>query len=371
MDSDFSSKLMKDINKEMGEEVAFLLEDGSPSDVETFIPTGSTLLDYIISNQKKGGIPVGKVTEISGLEGTGKTLLAMQICANTQKLGGLPIYFDTEHALNTDFAERVGLNTKENFIYLTPGSVEDVFKSIFTIIHKLDKQEKEKKEAIPFITIVWDSVAATPTRADLADENPDPASTVGLKPRILSKNIYTLLKMTGRRRLALIFLNQLRMNIRAQAFQDPYVTPGGKAIPFAASARVRITNTGKVKVGEDIVGIQCKVKCVKTRFGPPYRDCDFPLYFTHGIDDWESIVDLLIENKLILSKRGGPLGNLFYLKGDSESNALSKVDFKKKIKADPALLGKIQGMLESIMIRPMINPEDAVIEVIASTGDES
>lgn len=362
--NDFASKLMEDINKEMKEEVAFLLEDGSPSDVEIFIPTGSSLLDYVISNQKKGGIPVGKVTEISGLEGTGKTLLAMQICANTQKLGGLPIYFDTEHALNTDFAERVGLNTKDNFIYLTPGSVEDVFKSIFAIIHKLDKQEKEKKEVVPFITIVWDSVAATPTNADLVDENPDPASTVGLKPRILSKNIYTLLKMTGRKRLALIFLNQLRMNIRAQAFQDPYVTPGGKAIPFAASARVRITNAGKVKVGEDIVGIQCKVKCVKTRFGPPYRECEFPLYFTHGIDDWESVVDLLIQHDIVLKKSAGRSGMLFHLKGEAENCAVNKAEFKKKIKSDAVLANKIQQYIADIMIRPMVNPENAIIEVV-------
>jgi recombination protein RecA len=362
--NDLASQLMSDINKDLEDEVAVLVDDGSPSDVKVFIPTGSTLLDYVISNQIDGGIPVGKVAEIAGLEGTGKTLLAMQICANAQKMGGLPVYIDTEHAFNTDFAQRVGLDTKNNFIYVNPGTVEDVFKTIFTIIHRLDEQEKKVKEKIPFVVIVWDSVAATPTKQDVEGENPDPAATIGLKPRILSKNIYTLLGMTGRKRVAQVFLNQLRTNIKAQPFQDPYITPGGKAIPFAASVRLRISTKGKIKVDDSIVGIEAQVKCVKTRFGPPYRSCEFPIYFTHGVDDTESIVDMLVEKDVIIGKSAGAKGKVFYLKGDSADTAVSKVELKRKYKNDPAFKKLINHELSKVMVKDMVNPDTAELEIV-------
>lgn len=295
---------------------------------------------------------------------TGKTLLAMQICANAQKMGGLPVYIDTEHAFNTDFAQRVGLDTKNNFIYVNPGTVEDVFKTIFTIIHRLDDQEKKSKGKIPFVVIIWDSVAATPTKQDVESENPDPASTIGLKPRILSKNIYTLLGMTGRKRVAQVFLNQLRTNIKAQPFQDPYITPGGKAIPFAASVRVRISTKGKIKVEDSIVGIETQAKCVKTRFGPPYRSCEFPIYFTHGVDDSEAIVDILVEKDVIIGKSAGPKGKVFYLKGDKEESALSKVELKRKYKNDSAFKARINQELSKVMIKDMINPDTAELEIV-------
>lgn len=371
-DKSFATSLMSHINKEMKDEIAFLIEDGSPSDVEIFISTGSSVLDYIISNQKNGGIPVGKITEISGLEGTGKTLLAMQICANTQKMGGIPIFIDTEHAFNSDFARRVGLDTSKNFMYITPSCVEDVFSVIFNIIHRLDKQEKEKGEKVPFVTLVWDSVAATPPKADIDDENPDPTATVGLKPRILSKNIYSLLRMTGRKKIAQVFLNQLRTNIRAQPFQDPYVTPGGKAIPFASSIRIRLMNAGKVKAKDSIVGIQAKAKCVKTRFGPPYRVAEFPIYFTHGVDDLEGTIDILVKNDKILKKKGGEAGRSmgYYFKGDSEDLRCSKVDLKQKILQDPTLQKKVETLLEEVLTVPMVDPMKAELEIVDPEKEE-
>lgn len=301
---------------------------------------------------------------------TGKSLLATQICANAQKLGGLPIYIDTEHAFNTDFAKRLGLNIKENFLYINPSTVEDVFKSIFTIIHRLDDQEKKSKSKIPFIVLVWDSVAATPTKQDIDTENPDPAATIGLKPRILSKNIYTLLGMAGRKRVAQVFLNQLRTNIKAQPFQDPYLTPGGKAIPFAASVRVRIGTKGKIKVDDSIVGIEAQAKCVKTRFGPPYRSCEFPIYFTHGVDDSEAIIDLLVDKDLIIAKSAGPKGKLLYLKGDAESTAVSKVELKKLYKNDKGTKKRIDDLLESVMVKDMIDPDTAELEIVQSQEED-
>ena len=363
--NEFTKDLIDSVNKNFGYEISAKMEDGSPSDVKIFIPTGSTLLDYLISNRRNGGIPVGKIAEISGLEGTGKTLLAMHICANTQKMGGLPIYIDTENAFQSDFAIRVGLVPDKDFLYAAPGSVEDVFKYIFTVLKRLDDNKGDT--GYKFVTIIWDSVAATPCAADLKEENPDPTATVGLKPRILSKNIYTLLQSAGRANVAQVFLNQLRTNIRAQPFSDPYISPGGKAIPFASSVRVRLTSKGKVKSGDQIIGINTRAKCVKTRFGPPHRDCVFPIYFTHGVDDLESIIDLLIDQKKITKKTAGRLGNRFYFKGEKKEDGLSKIDFKKRIRGNPETMNKVLDLLEEAMTTSLINPEEVSIEIV---GDD-
>lgn len=360
---DLSGILIKNINSELDGEVAHLVEDGSPSDVRLFVSTGSTLLDYIISNRRDGGIPVGRVSELSGLEGSGKSLLAMQVCANAQKMGGLAVYMDTESAFNSDFASRVGLDTKNNFVYCSPETVEDAFKTIFKILHTLDEREKSGDGKVPLVCVVWDSVAATPTKADIETEDPDPAATVGLKPRILSKNISTLLGSTGRQNVALLFLNQLRTNIRAQPFQDPYITPGGKAIPFASSIRVRLGNKGKVKVKDSIVGIQCEAKCVKTRFGPPYQNCEFPIYFTHGVDDSEAIMNKLIDHDYVEKISKGRNGVAYKLK--DEQKEYTDVEFKKEFKTNKEFKNKVLDYLEKVMIKPMIDPDSVSIEVVS------
>lgn len=365
--SDFIKDLSEAGNKELGYEVSYRLDDGSPSDVKTFVSTGSTLLDYIISNRKDGGIPVGKVSEISGLEASGKTLLAMQICANTQKDGGLPVYIDTENAFQTDFANRVGLDTGKDFLYAAPGSVEEVFKYIFTVLKKID--DKKSKSNFKYVTLIWDSVAATPCDIDLKEENPDPTATVGLKPRVLSKNIYTLLRSTGRANVAQVFINQLRTNIGARFGQDKYVTPGGKAIPFASSVRVRLAKIGQVKVGDQIVGFKTKAKCVKTRFGPPFRTCEFPLYFTHGVDDTESIMDVLTKHNKIVKKSAGPYGSKFYFKDEGKESAKLKIEFKKMVKTDPKYIKKVMDLLDEVMITSMINPEEESIEIIEDENE--
>lgn len=339
-----SDEFLKDLQKDLN--AIKLSEDGLPSDVKDFISTGATLLDYAISNRKNGGIPVGKITEIAGLEGTGKTLLGMQIGANTQKKKGLVIYIDSEHALNSDFAKRVSLNTEKDFIYLTPSTIEEVFKHMFLLFKRIDDAEKQKKSPYDLYTVIWDSIAASPTAEDLNAENPDPTANVGLKPRILSKNLVMLLEQSGRKNVAQVFLNQLRTNIRAQPFSDPYVTTGGKALPFYASARVRLTSANKIKVGEEVVGIQTQAKVVKTRFGPPHRQTAFGIYFNRGVDDTESLIDFLVKNNGIITKAGGAKGKQFSLDG---SDYINRDDFKKRILSSSPFKEEIDKRVEELM----------------------
>ena len=366
----FLDDLEDTLKKELKEEVTFLFEDGDASDVKYFVSTGSTLLDYIISNRRKGGIPVGKITEISGLEGTGKSLLAMQICAEAVKMGGSAAFIDTEHAFSAEFAARVGLEEGSNFRVIRPSSVEGVFETLFKIVHSLDEKKKSKETDIPFFVFVWDSVAQTPCKADLDTENTDPTATVGLKPRILSKNIATLLGSVGRKNVASVFLNQLRMNIGARPGQDKWVTPGGKAIPFASSVRVRLANAGKVKEKDAIRGINVKAKCVKTRFGPPYRECNFPLYFTHGVDDWESIIDILSNHDKVIKQKGGRYGMMYRFADDPVEAKLPKLEFKKKLKTDSNLAEKAKKLLEEVMAVDLFDPDNAKIEIIVDDNAE-
>lgn len=340
----------------VSKEIVMLREDGLPSDVKKFISTGSTLLDYAIANQDNGGIPVGKITEISGLEGTGKTLFGMQICANAQKEGALIIYIDAERALNSDFAMRVGLDVNsKDFIYMPLRTVEEVFSTMFTVFHKIDESEKRGEFKYPYVVIIWDSIAATPCQEDLNAENPDPASNVGLKPRILSKNMALLLDQTGRKNVAQVFLNQLRTNIRAQAFSDPYITPGGKAIPYYSSARIRLTQKGKIKAKEEIVGILTKGRVTKTRFGPPHRECEFGIYFTKGVDDSESIIDYLANKKAIKTKAGGQKGKQYSLDG---VNYMSKVEFRKTMNKDADFRKLILAEASNLLKKDLVDPDE-------------
>ena len=366
----FLDELEQTLKKDLKEEVTFLIEDGDATDVKHFVSTGSSLLNYIISNRRDGGIPIGKITEISGLEGTGKSLLAMQICAEAVKMGGSAVFIDTEHAFNSEFALRVGLKEGSNFRVMRPSSVEGVFETLFKIIHSLDEKKKSKETKIPFLIFVWDSVAQTPCKADLDSESTDPTATVGLKPRVLSKNIATLLGSTGRRNVGSVFLNQLRTNIGARPGQDKWVTPGGKAIPFASSVRVRLANAGKVKESDAIRGINVLAKCVKTRFGPPYRQCNFPLYFTHGVDDWESIIDGLCDKEKVIKASRGRLGTTYRFFDEEKEAGVSKLEFKRKLKTDQILGNKAKDLLEGIMTVDLFDPDNASIEIVEAENVE-
>lgn len=351
---DHSRDLEDILRKEFGKETVSMIEDGLPTDVKLFISTGSTLLDLIISNRKDGGIPVGKITELYGHESTGKTLLAMQIAANTQKLGGLVIYIDPEHALNSDFAERVGLNLEKDFIHMTPPTMEKVFEALFKIFHWLDDLEKKNKFKYPCVSIFWDSIPSSPAQEDLDKENPNPTANVGLMSRVLSKNLKQLLGVSGRKNVALVFLNQLRTKIGAMPGEDPYNTVGGKSLPYYASVRVKLSSTGKIKdKNNEVIGITTRGEVKKTRFGPPHRKVDFEIYFTKGVDNIESLITYGKKKGAIKSKPGGQKGTIFIVDGEE----FSKIELKSKIINDPTFKDKILTMIETSLIKNLEDPD--------------
>ena len=306
-----SKALIKELNKDQkGGKVAWCLatDKDNPTDVKDFISTGSTLLDYLITNKRGGGIPVGKITEIVGEEATGKSLLVTQILANTQKRNGLAVYIDEENSLNPEFAQRVGLNL-DKLVYMQCGSVEAVGEQIEKVINLA-----RLKDVKNFITIVWDSVAATPPQAELEGDY-DPNSRMGLQAKAIAKMMRKLTKTVGQERVTLVFTNQMKVKFGVM-FGDPMGTPGGKAIPYHASVRIRVYRSGeldktpKPKDGEpkqpkNVYGIQTRAKIIKNRMGPPLRVCEFPLHFADGINDALSVLDYLNDNLKITERKMG------------------------------------------------------------------
>jgi len=290
-DSILNDILIESLNKKLGD-VAFILGKGdSPPETKEWLSTGSTILDTIISNDidAEGGIPVGKLVEISGEAASGKSLLSYMILKDCQDKGGIPVLIDTENAANEDFLRLIGLEfyPEGSLVYIQVDSIEGVFKAIEDIIRRIRENDKDK-----LCCIVWDSVAGTSTDAEIQGDYGD--ATVGLAARLIGQGLRKIIRFIGTQRVSLVFLNQIRQKIGV-FFGDDTVTPGGKAIPFFAAVRVRLYSGGKVKAGKDVLGVGIRPKIVKNRMGPPHREADLKMYFNRGLIDEEGWLDILLK----------------------------------------------------------------------------
>jgi|TARA_R110002126_G_scaffold220439_4_gene365864 recombination protein RecA len=276
--SSLVNDLRSELNKAAKENIAYDLHGDNPTDVKTWISTGSTLLDYIVSNRRNGGIPVGKLTTIAGESASGKSLVVTQILANTQKMGGLAVYIDTENAASPDFMEQLGLDTKNNFMYVQPGTIEEVFETIERLICLIREKAPDR-----LVCIAWDSVAGTPVRAEVEGDY-DPNSRIGLTAKALAKGMRKVTETLGKAQIALVFTNQLKTNIGVM-FGDNRVEPGGKALPYHASTRIWMTQHKGKANGEirnekkQVIGFRTSAKTIKSRFGPSPRTCEFDILF--------------------------------------------------------------------------------------------
>jgi|TARA_R100000278_G_scaffold122182_1_gene107718 recombination protein RecA len=287
------------INKQFKDmKVAYFLDgtDTTPTDIKDFVSTGSTMLDLAISNKPDGGIAVGRITELNGLESSGKSLLGAHMLAETQKKGGVAVYIDTETAVSTEFLTAIGVDV-DNMLYLHLETVEDIFHAIEEIVAKVRESDRDR-----LVTILVDSLAAASTNVEMeADFDKDGWATS--KAIIISKAMRKITQMIGRQQIALVFTNQLRQKLGVM-FGDPWTTSGGKALPFHASTRIRLKNTGQIKDKKNnTIGMKMRAQVIKNRLGPPMRHADFELYFETGIDDDGSWLKVMKDHKLV--KQGG------------------------------------------------------------------
>ena len=287
LEDSLASTLADSINKQFkGQNLktAFFLDgdDDSPSNVSEWISSGCSMLDLAISNRPYGGFPVGRITEITGLEASGKSLLAAHTLSETQKKGGLAVYIDTESATSSEFLTAIGVDLK-TMLYIPLETIEEIFETIETIVEGVRKSDKDR-----LVTIVVDSIMGASTKIEMSAEY-DKDGYATSKSIILSKAMRKVTNWIARERICLIFTNQLRTKMGV-SFGDAWTTSGGKAIPFHASVRLRLKNTGQIKAKinsvEQIVGSKTNVQVVKNRMGPPHRKVDYEIYYDSGIDNY-------------------------------------------------------------------------------------
>lgn len=296
--------------------------EDSPSDIHDWISTGSSLLDLAISNRPYGGVPAGRITEITGLEGSGKSLIAGHLLAETQKKGGVAVFIDTEAAVSRDFLTAIGVDLTK-MMYLPIETIEDIFQAIENIINTVRNNEKSK-----LVTIVVDSLAGASTKVEMdADYDKDGYATT--KAILLSKAMRKINNLIAKERVCLVFTNQLRAKMNAMAFADPWTTSGGRAVGFHSSVRIRLTNAGALKKkdfgGVDvIVGNKVQAKVIKNRIGPPQRKASFEIFFDSGIDNYSGWVAVLKTYKF-LTQAGAYNKYKLY---DADGNELEEVQFK-------------------------------------------
>ena len=360
---ELASTLADNLNKRFKKhQAAYFLsgESGAPTEVREFVSTGSSMLDLVISNGPNGGFPVGRITEITGLEASGKSLLAAHTLANTQKKGGVAVYIDTENAVSHEFLQAIGVDL-EKMLYVPLDTIEDIFEAIEHIIETIRSSDRDR-----LVTIVVDSVAGSTTKVE-AESDYDKDGWATSKAIIISKAMRKITNMIGRQKVTLIFTNQLRQKLGVM-FGDPWTTSGGKALAFHSSVRLRLKQMGQIKMKVDgvdqVIGIKCRAQVVKNRVGPPLRMINYDMYFDSGIDDFGGWLGTLKDYKIVTtagawSQMPRKDGSVWKFQGK---------DFVPKLMEDKELKQEVYDIISEKII--MTYKKDAIIDQDSITVDD-
>jgi recombination protein RecA len=296
------------------------------------VSTGSLALDIALG---VGGVPRGRVIEIYGPESSGKTTLALQIVAEAQKDGGVGAFIDAEHALDTGYARKLGVKL-EDLLISQPDNGEQALEIAETLVRSgaLD-------------VLVVDSVAALVPRAELEGDMGDPQ--MGLQARLMSQALRKLTATISRSRTIVIFINQIRMKIGVM-FGNPETTTGGNALKFYASVRMDIRRIGAIKQGEEVIGSRTKVKIVKNKVAPPFREAEFDILYGKGISREGEIIDLGAEEGII-EKSGS------WYAFDGERIGQGRENAKEFLRDHPEVGPRIEAAIRAKRGVPMLAPK--------------
>jgi len=314
---------LEEIKQRFGEGAVMKLDDVKRVDVDV-IPTGSISLDSALG---VGGVPKGRVIEIFGPESTGKTTLALHILAEAQKKGGVGAFIDAEHALDPEYAKKIGVNI-DNLLISQPDSGEQALQIVETLV---------RSKAVDVIVI--DSVAALTPKAEIEGEIGD--QHIGRQARLMSQALRMLSNIVSKTRTSIIFLNQTRMKIGIM-FGNPETTPGGMALKFYSSVRIRLTRIAQIKRKDEIIGSRIKAKIVKNKVAAPFRIAEFDIYYNEGISKLADLINTGL-NGGIIKKKGswyefgtkkigqGMEGAKEFLKKDPKTVQEIKKEIRKQI----------------------------------------
>jgi recombination protein RecA len=303
------------------------------------IPTGAINLDAAIGI---GGIPRGRVTEIYGPESSGKTTLCLHVVANAQKAGGVAAFIDAEHALDIDYAKKLGVDV-ESLLVSQPDTGEQALEICEILV---------RSGAIDVVVI--DSVAALVPKAEIEGEMGE--SHMGLQARLMSQALRKLTGSIARSKTSVIFINQLREKIGVM-FGNPETTTGGKALKFYASVRLDIRRIGPVKEKEDVIGSHVRVKVVKNKVAPPFKQAEFDIMYAEGISHASLVLDIAAEAGII-DKAGAWYSYGTQRIGQGRENA------KMYLKDNPVLMAEVEEKVKGILgMKPGDTPVDPEVVV--------
>lgn len=308
-------ELMKDLQGKYGEGVIMKLGEAKRTNVDA-VSTGALSLDLALG---VGGVPKGRIIEIFGSESCGKTTLALHIVAETQKKKGVAAFIDAEHALDPEYAKKIGVDI-DNLLISQPDTGEDALDILETLV---------RSGAVNVVVI--DSVAALTPKAEIEGEMGD--QQIGLQARLMSKALRKITAISAKTGVIIIFINQVRTKIGIM-WGDPDVTPGGKALKFYSSVRIKLARTAKIERNGQVVGNRVKAKIVKNKVAPPFRETEYDILYNEGISRLSDIVRMAEKYGIVTKK-----GSSYSYNGKSIGTGIEGA--KKFIKEDSKKLEEI------------------------------